>query len=117
MKHRKKKRILDRPASARVALLRSLVRALFERQRIETTVAKAKEARRVAEKLITTAKEDTVHARRLARKFLNDRQLVWKLFHEIAPRYKEREGGYTRIIRVGQRRGDGAEMAILELVE
>lgn len=117
MRHRKKKRLLNRPTSARLALLRSLVRALFERQRIETTVVKAKEARKVAEKLITTAKEDTVHARRMVRRFLDDRRLVWKLFQEIAPRYKEREGGYTRLTRVGQRRGDGAEMAILELVE
>ncbi len=117
MRHRKKKRILDRPADQRVALLRSLARALIERERIETTLAKAKEVRRVVEKLVTTAKEDTVHARRQVRKFLNDRNLVYKLFHDIAPRYRDRPGGYTRIIRLGPRRGDAAEMAILEFVE
>jgi large subunit ribosomal protein L17 len=98
-------------------MLRNLVRSLFMHERIETTVTRAKEARRLAEQMITLAKQNTLHARRQARAFLNDESLVKHLFDNIAPRYRERQGGYTRIVRVSRRRGDGVETAVLELVE
>jgi large subunit ribosomal protein L17 len=98
-------------------MLRNLVRSLFVHERIETTVTRAKEARRLAEQMITLAKQNTLHARRQARAFLNDESLVKHLFDNIAPRYRERQGGYTRIVRVSRRRGDGVETAVLELVE
>jgi large subunit ribosomal protein L17 len=90
--------------------------SLFRHERIETTTAKAKELRPVAERLITLARRGDVHARRLAGRKIQDRDVLGKLFDEIAPRYAERPGGYTRILKLGTRKGDGAEMSLIELV-
>ena len=116
MRHRKSVKKLGRTASHRKATLANLSAALFERKHIKTTEAKAKETRRVSEKLITLAKKDTVHARRIALKKLRHKKVVQVLFNDIAPEYSDRNGGYTRVIKLGQRAGDGACMAILELV-
>ena len=116
MRHRKSGRKLGRTASHRKATLSNLSAALFERKHIKTTEAKAKETRRISERLITLAKKQTVHARRLALRTLRQKDVVKILFDEIAPRYAERPGGYTRVIKLGQRPGDGAHMAVLELV-
>ena len=116
MRHRKSVKKLNRTASHRKAVLANLSAALFERKHIKTTEAKAKETRRVSEKLITLAKKDTVHARRIALKKLHHKKIVHILFHEIAPQFSDRNGGYTRVIKLGQREGDGARMAVLELV-
>ncbi len=116
MRHRKAVAKLGRTASHRKATLMNLSTALFEKKHIITTEAKAKETRRVAEKLITLAKNDTVHARRVAAKFLRHKDAVRLLFTEIAPQYTERPGGYTRVVKLGQRDGDAAHMAVLELV-
>lgn len=107
----------DRPTAQRKALLRGLVTSLLENERIETTLAKAKESQPIAEKMITIAKKDTLAARRQALAYITDEDTVTKLFETIGPRYAHRQGGYTRIIQTGQRRGDGSPMAILELVE
>lgn len=117
MNHGAGYRKLGRPSDHRLSMLRNLVRSLFVHERIETTVTRAKEARRLAEQMITLAKQNTLHARRQARAFLNDESLVKHLFDNIALRYRERQGGYTRIVRVSRRRGDGVETAVLELVE
>ncbi|RMG48171.1 MAG: 50S ribosomal protein L17 [Acidobacteria bacterium] len=116
MRHRWAGRKLGRKTEHRRATLRNLATALFEQGRIRTTVPKAKELRSYAERLITKARKDSVHARRLVARELGNRTLVKKLFDEIAPRYAERPGGYTRILRLMPRRGDAAEMAIIELV-
>ena len=97
-------------------MLRNLVTSLLREEKIETTVTRAKEARRMAEKMITLGKRGDLHARRQALAYIYDEDVVTKLFEEIAPKYSERNGGYTRIIKMGPRRGDAAEMAILELV-
>ena len=97
-------------------MLRNLVTSLLREGKIETTVTRAKEARRMAEKMITLGKRGDLHARRQALAYIYDEDVVTKLFEEIAPKYSERHGGYTRIIKMGPRRGDAAEMAILELV-
>lgn len=117
MKHRIGYNRLERRAAQRRALLRGLVTSLFRHGRIKTTKAKAKEARRVAEKLITRAKIDNVHNRRAVARLILDKGIVAKLFNEIAPEYLERPGGYTRILKLGQRDGDAAEVVFLELVE
>jgi len=121
MRHKVKGKRLGRAADQRKALLRSLVTALFQHGRIVTTLPKAKEARQLAESLITLAKRGDLHARRQVLKVVpkldGDPPLITKLFDEIAPRYESRQGGYTRIIRAGHRRGDAAPMAVLELVE
>ena len=117
MRHLRSGRQLSRTASHRKALLRNLVTELFRHERIETTTAKAKEARRMAEKLITFAKRGDLHARRQVDRFVMNREVTRKLFTTIAPWYENREGGYTRIIRTRARLGDGAEMALLELVK
>lgn len=117
MRHRHSFRKLSRTAAHRKALLRNLVTALFLHERIETTVAKAKEARRLAERLITYAKRNNLHSRRLVAAVLFDRSLVTKLFEQIAPVYATRPGGYTRIVRTRIRLGDAGEMGILELVK
>ena len=117
MRHRKSFRKLSRTSSHRRALLRNLVTALFEFERIETTVAKAKESRRLAERLITFAKRGDVAARRHVARFVMKPEIVIKLFGTIAPWYTERQGGYTRIIRIGRRLGDAGETAYLELVK
>ncbi len=117
MRHRKDHRKLNRATDQRLALLRSLVSSLFRHNRIKTTVQKAKEAARMAEQLITLAKRGDLAARRRVLRHISDSDLVGYLFEEIAPRYQERDGGYTRVIRAGRRRGDAAQMAILELAE
>ena len=117
MRHRKDHRKLSRTASHRKALLRNLVTALFQYERIETTVAKAKEARRVAERLITFGKQGDLAARRHVSRFVTRPAVVQKLFSTIAPWYTERQGGYTRIVRIGRRLGDAGETAYLELMK
>ena len=118
MRHLKAGRKLGRNATHRLALMRNLARALFTHERIITTVEKAKEARRFAEKLITLAKKGTLHARRLALQRLPDRDVVDRLFTDIAPRFRDRPGGYTRIIKRHERRlGDGGRTAFLELLK
>lgn len=107
---------LGRDSSARKALFRSLVTALFDKERIETTEAKAREVQSIAEEFITLAKRGDLHARRQALSYIYDESVVKKLFDTIAPRYAERNGGYTRVIKTGVRKGDAAPMAILELV-
>lgn len=117
MRHRKDHRKLSRTASHRRSLLRNLVTALFQYERIETTVAKAKESRRLAERLITFAKRGDLAARRHVARFVTRPAVTGKLFAEIAPWYAERNGGYTRILRIGRRLGDAGETAYLELVK
>ena len=117
MRHRKDHRRLGRKREHRRALLRNLVTALFQYERIETTVAKAKEARRLAERLITFGKRGDLAARRHVASYLMKPEIVAKLFATIAPWYTERNGGYTRIIRIGHRLGDAGEIAYLELVK
>ncbi|MBE7026057.1 MAG: 50S ribosomal protein L17 [Ruminococcaceae bacterium] len=109
-------RKLGRPTDQRMAMLRNLVTSFLDTGRIETTVARAKETRSMAEKMITLAKENTLHSRRQALAFVMREDVVAKLFSEIGPKYADRNGGYTRITRIGPRRGDAAEMAVLELV-
>ena len=117
MRHRKDHRKLSRTASHRRAVLRNLVTALFQYERIETTVAKAKEARRLAERLITFGKRGDIAARRHVDRFVLRPAVTQKLFATIAPWYTERHGGYTRIVRIGRRLGDAGETAYLELVK
>ncbi len=118
MRHRKGYRKLRRDSAHRMALLRNLVTSLIEHERIITTVAKAKEARKFADWMVNIAKQDSLTNRRKAHSFLFKKDAVWKLFEVIAPRFQDRNGGYTRIIRLPQRRkGDGAELAILEFVD
>ena len=118
MRHRVGHRKLGRVTPHRIALLRNLATALFERERIRTTLAKAKELRPYAEKLITMAKreDDRSHAKRLVGRDIRDSEVVAKLFDTLGARYATRPGGYTRILRLGPRKGDGAEMAIVELL-
>ncbi|MCL7487940.1 MAG: 50S ribosomal protein L17 [Desulfobulbaceae bacterium] len=116
MRHRKAGRKLGRTAAHRKAMLRNMVTSLFEHERIVTTVPKAKEARRVADKMITLAKRGDLHARRQAHSYIQSKDVVAKLFDEIQGQFADRQGGYTRIIRTGVRQGDAAPMAILELV-
>ena len=117
MRHLKAGRKLNRSASHRRAMFRNLVTALLERERIETTDAKAKEVRRFAERMITLGKRGTLPARRRALAFIRKASVVKRLFDDIAPRFTERPGGYTRILKLGTRRGDAAEMALIELVD
>src|SRR3989339_339287 len=117
MRHRVKGRKLGRTASHRLALLRSLAASLLKHKKITTTTAKAKELRGFVEPLITKAKTDSVHARRYVSARINDREIVSGLFSDIIPKIGDRAGGYTRVVRLGQRKGDGAEMAIIELVD
>ena len=100
----------------RVAMLRNMTVSLINHGRIVTTVTRAKELRRVSERMITLGKRGDLHARRQALAYIYDKNAVYKLFEEVAPKYKERNGGYTRILKMGPRRGDGAELAIIELV-
>lgn len=109
-------RKLGRPTDHRMAMLRAMVTYLLENGRIETTVARAKEVGPLAEKMITLGKKNTLASRRQALGFITKEGVVAKLFSEIAPGYEQRNGGYTRIIKTGPRRGDAAEMAVLELV-
>lgn len=109
-------RKLGRTSDHRRAMMRAMVTYLFENGKIETTVTRAKEVRAVAEKMITLGKTDTLHAKRQVFAYITKEDVAKKVFDEIAPRYEDRNGGYTRIIRTGARRGDAAEMAIIELV-
>lgn len=109
-------RKLGRDSSARKALFRSIVTSFFAKERIETTEAKAKEVSGLADKMITLAKRGDLHARRQVLSFIMDEAVTTKLFDTIAPKYADRQGGYTRIYKLGPRRGDAAPMAILELV-
>ncbi|WDV45395.1 50S ribosomal protein L17 [Clostridiaceae bacterium M8S5] len=111
-----KLRKLGRPTDHRNAMLRNLTTSLLHHGKIETTVTRAKETKRMAEKMITLGKRGDLHARRQALSYLYDKDVVKALFEEIAPKYAERNGGYTRILKLGPRRGDGSEMVILELL-
>ena len=117
MRHLKAGRRLSRTTEHRQAMLRNLVTALLDKDRVETTRAKAKEARQWAEKVITLAKRGDLHARRLTLAVVRSKKVVAKLFSELRDRYQDRPGGYTRIIPLGVRLGDGAAMSILELVD
>ncbi len=117
MRHRKKGRKLSRTASHKKATMRNMASSLFRHGRIETTTAKAKELRPFAERLITLAKRGDLHARRLAATKIQDRQVLGSLFDDIGPRFAERPGGYTRILKLGNRKGDAAEMSLIELVD
>lgn len=117
MKHKIGFNALSRTSTQRRALKRNMVTSLFRYERIETTKAKALEVRRMAEKMITRAKTDNVHARRMINRDIKDEAVLAKLFTEIAPMFADRNGGYTRILKTGYRLGDAAEMVILELVE
>ncbi len=115
MRHGDKVKKLKRTKEHRIATLRNLVRSLFTYESIKTTMPKAKAVRSLVERLITYGKENTLASRRLAIRHLQDKKLVHKLFTDIADRFKDRDGGYTRVYRLYPRRGDGAEMAVLEL--
>ncbi len=117
MRHAIRNRKLGRTSAHRQALFRNQVASLIEHGRIKTTLHKAKEVRRVVEKIVTRSRQDTVHARRMVRRWVPSRDLVKKLFDEIGPRFSDRPGGYTRILKLGPRVGDAAEMAILEFVD
>ena len=117
MRHRKEKRQLGRTTSHRQALLRNLVTSLLDKERIETTLAKAKELRRVTDRMITLGKKGDLAARRRALRTVRSNEVVKKLFTDIALRYENRPGGYTRIYHLGPRPGDGASMALIELVD
>jgi large subunit ribosomal protein L17 len=116
MRHRVKSQRLGRDTAQRRALLRSLTTSFLEKERMHTTLARAKAVRPVAEKMITLAKKNTLHTRRRALQFVYKKDVVKKLFEDIGPRFTERPGGYTRIVKTGPRSGDGAEMAVIELV-
>ena len=117
MRHRVAGRKLGRTSEHRLAMLRNMSTALFEREKIRTTLAKAKELRPFAERLVTLAKRGDLHARRLAARKIQDRQVLGSLFDDIGPRFAERPGGYTRILKLGNRKGDAAEMSLIELVD
>ena len=109
-------RKLGRATAHRTAMLRALVTFLFENGKIETTVTRAKEVSSMAEKMITIAKENNLHIKRMVMSFVTKEDVTHKLFNEIAPKYTDRNGGYTRITKLGPRRGDAAEMAVIELI-
>jgi len=117
MRHKVGSRKLQRPTAHRLAMLRNMVTSLLEHERITTTVPKAKEARKMAEKVITLGKKGGVHNVRLAQKVVRSRTVLEKVFGELKERYAKRPGGYTRLMRAGFRRGDAADIAILELVD
>jgi large subunit ribosomal protein L17 len=116
MRHKKFGRALGRSSAHRSAMFRNMVTSLFEHERIVTTVEKAKEMRPIAEKMITLAKRGDLHARRQALAYIRSKKIVAKLFDQIGEQFKDRNGGYTRIVQTGTRQGDAASMAILELV-
>jgi len=117
MRHNKSGRKLGRNSSHRLAMMRNLVTSLLEHEKITTTDCRAKELRKVAEKMITLGKRGDIHARRQALQVVRDRKVVAKLFDRLAPRYQDRPGGYTRIIKLANRLGDNASQSIIELVE
>jgi large subunit ribosomal protein L17 len=116
MRHGVSGRKFDQPTAQRMAMFRNLVRSLILHERITTTVPKAKEMQPFAEKLITLGKDGSVHARRKALAFVTDKDVIAKLFDDVAPRYASRQGGYTRVVKLGRRLGDGADMALIEFV-
>jgi large subunit ribosomal protein L17 len=116
MRHRNAGRKLGRKTPHRISMFRNLVTSLLDKERVRTTLPRAKEARPIAERMITLGKRESLHARRQALAFVRDPEVVAKLFKTLAPRFASRNGGYTRIIRLGFREGDGAQMAILELI-
>jgi large subunit ribosomal protein L17 len=116
MRHRKAGRRLNRTTSHRLMMLRNMVTSLLEHERIETTEAKAKEVRTLADRLITLGKRGDLHARRQALSVINSKKVAHKLFNEIAPRFAGRNGGYTHILKTRNRPGDGAALAIIELI-
>ncbi len=117
MRHRRKGVKLNRTESHRKALMKNMVSQLFVHERVTTTVAKAKALRPFAERLITVAKDDTIHSRRKVARYISDKDVIRKLFTELSPRFKTRPGGYTRIMKLSNRPGDNADMSIIELVE
>ena len=117
MRHAKAGRQLRRTSEQKLALMRNLAQSLFQHGAIETTEAKAKELRPFVEKLITKAKDGTLHSRRLAGRHVQQRAVADKLFQEIGPKFANRKGGYTRILKTGHRKGDGADLARIELIE
>ena len=117
MRHNRVHKKLGRTSSHRRAMFRNQLASLIEHERIRTTLVKAKTLRPIAEKLVTRGREDTVHARRLVARWIPDRSLVKKLFDDISPRFTDRPGGYLRIVKLGHRRGDAAEEAVLEFVD
>lgn len=117
MRHNKAGRRLGRTTSHRIAMFRNMVTSLLNHERVVTTDAKAKEIRSIAEKMITLGKRGDLHAMRQAAAYIREKSVVTKLFSTIAPRYQERQGGYTRIIKLGQRLGDAAPLSVIELVE
>ena len=116
MRHRKDGKKLNRESSHRWAMFRNMVTSLFEHEKIQTTDAKAKEIRRLAEKMITLAKKGDLHAHRLANTVIRNKTVSQKLFNELAPRYNDRQGGYIRIVKLGYRTGDNAPISIVELL-
>ena len=114
MRHLKAGRKLNRTAAHRKMLMRNLVKALIQREQIRTTDAKAKELRRWADRMVTLGKKGTLHARRLAFAYLGSRRLVQRLFDEVTPRFQGRSGGYTRVLKIGPRRGDAAPISVVE---
>ena len=116
MRHRLSGRKLSRPTAHRMSMLRNAVTELLRHETIRTTEPKAREIRRLAEKIITRGKKGTLHQRRQAAAFLTDQRMVRKLFEELGPRFEGRAGGYTRLAKVGQRKGDAAPIAIIELL-
>jgi large subunit ribosomal protein L17 len=117
MRHNKSGKRLGRNSSHRKAMMRNMVTSLFAHEKITTTDIRAKELRKIADKMITLGKRGDIHARRQALQVIRDRKVVGKLFDLVAPRYKDRPGGYTRIIKLGQRAGDNAALSLIELVE
>ena len=117
MRHQKTGRKLSRPANHRRAMFKNMVTSLITHERLQTTDAKAKELRRLADKMITLGKRGDLHARRRAARLIGDKDALAKLFSELGPRYQDRAGGYTRIIKVGRRQGDDAPISLIELVD
>jgi large subunit ribosomal protein L17 len=117
MRHREKGRKLGRKKSHRNLMLRNLVASLFDKESVKTTEARAKEARRLAERIVTWGKKGDLHSRRLALRYIQDAGLIKKVFETLAPRFEGRNGGYTRIVKLANRRGDAAKIVILELTE
>jgi large subunit ribosomal protein L17 len=116
MRHKVAGRKLGRKTPHRIMMFRNMVTSFLDKERVRTTLPRAKELRPIAERMITLGKRETLHARRQALSFIKDPEVVSKLFQTLAPRFAQRKGGYTRIIKLGFRRGDGAQMAILELI-
>lgn len=116
MRHQKAGRKLGRTSSHRKAMFRNMLTSLFEHEKIETTDAKAKELRKIAEKIVTLGKKGDLHSRRQVLRVISDKKIAKNLFDQVAPRYQSRNGGYTRIFKVGRRHGDNAPLSLIELI-